>query len=48
MSVVFFKSLHADAEVLAFEPDLATFAQLEENIHANRLQDVRLVNAAVP
>lgn len=47
MSVVFFKSLHADAEVLAFEPDPRTFAQLEENIHANRLQDVRLVNAAV-
>jgi FkbM family methyltransferase len=47
MSVVFFKSLHAGAEVLAFEPNPRTFAQLEENIHANRLQDVRLVNAAV-
>jgi FkbM family methyltransferase len=47
MSVVFFKSLHADAEVLAFEPDPRTFAQLEENVQANRLKNVRLVNAAV-
>lgn len=47
MSVVFFKSLHAGAEVLAFEPDPRTFAQLEENMQANRLKDVRLVNAAV-
>ena len=47
MSVVFFKSLYADAEVLAFEPDPRTFSQLEENVQANRLKDVRLVNAAV-
>jgi FkbM family methyltransferase len=38
MSVVFFKSLYADAEVLAFEPDPRTFSQLEENVQANRLK----------
>src|SRR5512139_2849374 len=47
MSVIFFKSLYPDAEVLAFEPDPRTFARLKENVEANRLAAIRLVNAAV-
>jgi FkbM family methyltransferase len=47
MSVAFFKSLYADAEVLAFEADPRTFSQLEENVQANQQKNLRLVNAAV-
>jgi FkbM family methyltransferase len=47
MSVIFFKSMYPEAEVVAFEPDPRTFARLEENVRANRLSDVRLVNAAL-
>jgi FkbM family methyltransferase len=47
MSVLFFKSLYPDAELVAFEPDPRTFACLKENVEANRLAATRLVNAAV-
>jgi FkbM family methyltransferase len=47
MSVIFFKSLYPNAEVIAFEPDPRTFARLEENVHGNRLADVRLINRAL-
>ena len=47
MSVIFFKSLYPEAEVLAFEPDPRTFARLRENVEVNRLAQTRLVNAAV-
>lgn len=47
MSVIFFKSLYPEAEVLAFEPDPRTFARLKENVEGNRLAATRLVNAAV-
>jgi FkbM family methyltransferase len=47
VSVLFFKTLQPDADVMAFEPDPATFARLERTIALNALQDVRAENAAV-
>jgi FkbM family methyltransferase len=47
MSVLFFKHLYPDAEILAFEPDPLTFAVLQANVATNRLSRVRLFNKAV-
>lgn len=47
MSVLFFKWLYPAAEILAFEPDPATFSLLQRNVSANGLSDVRLMNSAV-
>ena len=47
MSVLYFKSLYPEARVLAFEPDLAAFACLRENVDGNALADVCLENAAL-
>jgi FkbM family methyltransferase len=47
MSVLFFKTLHPEAHVIAFEPDPQSFAHLVRNVRDNRLSDVRLVNSAV-
>jgi FkbM family methyltransferase len=45
MATLYFKSLYPDATVLAFEPDPAAFACLQENAH--QVSDVRVVNAAL-
>jgi len=47
LSVLLFKHLYPHCRILAFEPDPETFALLERNVSANRLQDVELVNAAL-
>jgi FkbM family methyltransferase len=47
MALLYFKLLHPQARVVAFEPDEPTFRALEQNVHENRLQDVTLVNAAL-
>jgi FkbM family methyltransferase len=47
MSILFFKALYPKATIVGFEPGSATFAALEKNVQANRLQDVTLHRAAV-
>ena len=47
MSVLYFKMIYPDAEILAFEPDQQAFACLEENIKENKIQAVRLNRKAV-
>ena len=47
MTVLFFKAVRPEAEVLAFEPHPVTFARLLETIHSNCLRDVHVENAAV-
>jgi FkbM family methyltransferase len=47
MSVLFFKTLYPDAEILAFEPGRTTYALLAENVQRNAWQDVRVLPQAV-
>jgi FkbM family methyltransferase len=47
LSVLYFKTLYPNAEVIAFEPDGGNFVFLEKNISNNNLSNVRLHNAAV-
>lgn len=47
MSILFFKTLYPDAEIVAFEPDAATFDVLTANVRDNGLQSVTLHRAAV-
>ncbi len=47
MSVLFFKALYPDSEVVAIEPHPAAFSLLSRNVERNRLRGVRLINAAV-
>jgi FkbM family methyltransferase len=47
MSVLLWKYLHPESEILAFEPDPDTCALLERNVSANRLSGVRIVNRAL-
>ena len=47
VSVLYFKQLHPAATIKAFEPDPKVFACLSENVAANKVQGVELVNKAV-
>jgi FkbM family methyltransferase len=47
MSVLYFKMLYPDAQILAFEPDPSAFACLQENMQRNAFSDVRLENKAL-
>jgi FkbM family methyltransferase len=47
VSVLFFKKLHPEARITAYEPDPQIFAYLERNVAAFGLRDVELRNAAV-
>ncbi len=47
MSVLYFKTLYPGAEILAFEPDPAAFACLQDNITRNRLRGVQIQNQAL-
>jgi len=47
MSVLFFKALYPNANVVAFEPDPASFARLTQTIGTNRLKFVVAHQAAV-
>jgi FkbM family methyltransferase len=42
MSVLYFKFLYPDAEIIAFEPSRSTFALLESNVRRNGLTKVEL------
>lgn len=47
LSIVYFKQLFPEARIVGFEPDPEVFSVLESNIHALKLADVQLVNAAI-
>jgi len=47
MAVLFFKAYRPDAQVIAFEPDPATYARLARSVEINQLPRVTLENAAV-
>jgi len=47
MATLFFKSLHAGARILAFEPEPTTFTYLARNVQENALADTRVEQAAV-
>jgi FkbM family methyltransferase len=47
MSVLFFKALYPEAEVVAIEPHPAAFSLLSRNVERNQLRGVRLINAGV-
>jgi FkbM family methyltransferase len=47
MSILYFKALYPDAEVIGFEPAPDTFRLLSENIRQNGLKNVVLHNKAV-
>ncbi len=47
MSVLYFKTRYPDAQITAFEPDVAAFSCLRDNVAGNRLGGVCLNNKAV-
>lgn len=47
LSMLFFKTLYPNSKILGFEPNKETFEILENNIKANNVKDVKLINAAV-
>lgn len=47
LSILYFKALYPQAQLLGFEPAPETFKLLKENVKRNRLKDVRLENKAV-
>jgi FkbM family methyltransferase len=47
LAILFFKRLHPDAKVIAFEPDPEAFDVLTRNIAENGLDNVRALNEAV-
>jgi FkbM family methyltransferase len=47
MSILYFKTIYPQAEVLGFEPAPATFRFLQANVERNHLDHVVLVNKAV-
>jgi FkbM family methyltransferase len=47
MSILYFKRLFPDAQILAFEPDEGNFELLSKNVELNNLEDVELRKAAI-
>lgn len=47
LSILYFKQLFKNAEVVAFEADPAIFKILESNLEAYNIDNIRLINAAV-
>ncbi len=47
VSIIYFKHAYPRARIIGFEPDPAIFAILKENVEANRLNEVKLVQAAL-
>ena len=46
LSIIYFKQLYPDAEILAFEPDEKVFATLELNVESFQLTNVNLIKKA--
>lgn len=47
LSILYFKMLYPDAEILAFEPDKITYQILKKNVESNQLKGVQLYNYAL-
>lgn len=47
LSIIYFKDIYPEAEIIGFEPNPNTFPILEENIYSNALQKVKLHNVAL-
>lgn len=47
MSVLYFKAVYPDAEIVCFEPDADVFQTLQRNVAVNDLRDVQLVQAGL-
>ena len=47
LSILYFKQIYPEAEILGFEPNPENFEILKKNIRINKLKNVRLVNAAL-
>jgi FkbM family methyltransferase len=47
MSIIFFKLLYPDAEILAFEPDPRTFKWLLKNVEINKFRGITCHNVAL-
>ena len=47
LSVLFFKELYPESEIVAFEADPKIFSYLKNNVHGNGYEDVKLVDKAV-
>jgi FkbM family methyltransferase len=47
VSILFFKNMYPDAEILAFEPDGEIFKYLQSNIASSQLDNINLVNKGV-
>ena len=47
ISVLYFKHIYPDAQVLSFEANPTVFKLLQKNIEQNHAQGVRLIHAAV-
>lgn len=46
-SILYFKSVYSDAEIIGFEPDPDIFKVLKNNVKVNKLQKIRLINAGL-
>lgn len=47
LSIIFFKQKFPSSRIIAFEPDPVIFATLKNNLEANKLYDVDIINKAV-
>jgi len=47
ISVLYFKTIHPNSKILAFEPNPVSFEFLQENILRNNLKDITAVNKAI-
>lgn len=47
LSIIYFKDIYPEAEIIGFEPNPNIFPILEENIYSNALQKVKLHNVAL-
>lgn len=47
LSIIYFKDIYPEAEIIGFEPNPNIFPILEENIYSNALQKVKLYNIAL-
>lgn len=47
LSILYFKSIYPEAEVLGFEPNPQNFEIIQKNIKENKLKGVKVINAAL-
>lgn len=47
LATIYYKMLFPDSQIIAFEPDIKTFAILKNNIANNKLNNITLINKAV-